>query len=83
MSGILSFLLTAAGMASMFYLGAQWRLRQLQKAIAAVEAPALDLGVFTFRQLRSGAKSITFRMSDDGTHWDSEVVRVMDAEEER
>ncbi|MCT2990941.1 hypothetical protein [Propionibacterium freudenreichii] len=82
MNGILSLLLTLAGMGLMFYLGAQWSLRRLRKALAVVD-PACDLGVFTFRQLRSGAKSVTFRMSDDGTHWDSEVVRVMDAEEER
>ncbi|WP_060761587.1 hypothetical protein [Propionibacterium freudenreichii] len=83
MNGILSLLLTLAGMASMFYLGSQWRLRKVEKAISAVADPARDLGVFIFKELRSGAKSVTFRMSDDGTHWDSEVVRVMDAEEER
>lgn len=72
MNGILSLLLTLAGMGLMFYLGAQWSLRRLRKALAVVDL-----------RLRSGAKSVTFRMSDDGTHWDSEVVRVMDAEEER
>lgn len=83
MGGILSLLLTLAGMASMFYLGSEWRLGRLRKAITAVGDPARDLGVFTFGQLRSGAKSVTFRMSDDGTSWDAEIVRVLDAGEGR
>lgn len=37
MNGILSLLLTLAGMGLMFYLGAQWSLRRLRKALAVVD----------------------------------------------
>ena len=78
MSGILSLLLTLAGMGSMFYLGSQWRLRKVEKAISAVADPARDLGVFIFKELRSGAKNVTIRMSDDDAHWYAEIVRILD-----